>query len=161
MKTAKPVSDGSLGTRMILAVALSYVIDGALLTGFAIAGTISLTVPLSYAAIGLFESSIILMLRVWAIKYRRANDEFALTQVIASSSIQLLFAALVPQMAFYFLSVLFVVFGGRDRADARGRSRPRDQGVAAWRRPLPGPGRSDARCSPGRRLGPARRRRCA
>jgi diguanylate cyclase (GGDEF)-like protein len=111
MKTAKPVSDGSLGTRMILAVALSYVIDGALLTGFAIAGTISLTVPLSYAAIGLFESSIILMLRVWAIKYRRANDEFALTQVIASSSIQLLFAALVPQMAFYFLSVLFVVFG--------------------------------------------------
>ena len=111
MKTAKPVSDGSLGTRMILAVALSYVIDGALLTGFAITGTISLTVPLSYTAIGLFESSIILMLRAWTIKYRRANDEFALTQVIASSSIQLLFAALVPQMAFYFLSVLFVVFG--------------------------------------------------
>ena len=32
-------------------------------------------------------------------------------QAIASSSIQLAFAALVPQLAFYFFTVLFVVFG--------------------------------------------------
>jgi len=111
MKPAKPVSEGSLGTRMILAVALSYVIDGVLLTGFAITGTISPVVPLAYTAIGLADSSIILLLRAWTIKYGRDEGEFALTQVIASSSIQLLFAALVPQMAFYFFTVLFVVFG--------------------------------------------------
>jgi diguanylate cyclase (GGDEF)-like protein len=111
MKTAKPVSEGSLGTRMILAVALSYVIDGILLTGFAITGTVSLAVALAYTAIGLLYSSIILLLRAWTIKYRRDDAEFALTQAVAASAIQLLFAALVPQMAFYFLTVLFVVFG--------------------------------------------------
>jgi diguanylate cyclase len=111
MQPAKPVSEGSLGTRMILAVALSYVIDGVLLTGFAITGTINPVVPLAYTAIGLLDSSIILLLRAWTIKHGRDEGEFALTQVIASSSIQLLFAALVPQMAFYFFTVLFVVFG--------------------------------------------------
>jgi diguanylate cyclase len=111
MKPAKPVSEGSLGTRMILAVALSYVIDGVLLTGFAITGTINPVVPLAYTAIGLLDSSIILLLRGWSIKSGRDEGEFALTQVIASSSVQLLFAALVPSMAFYFLTVLFVVFG--------------------------------------------------
>jgi diguanylate cyclase (GGDEF)-like protein len=111
MKPAKPVSEGSLGTRMILAVALSYVIDGVLLTGFAINGTINPVVPLAYTVIGLLDSSIILLLRAWSIKHGRDEGEFALTQVIASSSIQLLFAALVPSMAFYFFTVLFIVFG--------------------------------------------------
>ncbi len=111
MKPAKLVSESSLGTRMILAVALSYVIDGVLLTGFAIAGSVAYTVPLAYTAIGLFDSSIFLLLRAWAVKYRRNNSDFALAQVIASSSIQLVFAALVPQLAFYFFTVLFIVFG--------------------------------------------------
>jgi diguanylate cyclase (GGDEF)-like protein len=111
MKPAKPVSEGSLGTRMILAVALSYVIDGVLLAGFAITGTINPVVPLAYTAIGLLDSAIFLLLRAWTIKHGRDEGDFALTQVIASSSIQLLFAALVPQMAFYFFTVLFVVFG--------------------------------------------------
>jgi diguanylate cyclase len=111
MSTAKLLSEGSLATRMILAVALSYVIDGIVLTGFAFAGTITLTVPLAYTAIGLFDSSIILLLRAWTLKYRRDNSDFALAQVVGSSAIQLVFAALVPQMAFYFFTVLFVVFG--------------------------------------------------
>jgi diguanylate cyclase len=111
MKPAQHVSEGSLGTRLILAVALSYVIDGILLTGFAITGTINPVIPLAYTAIGLLDSSIILLLRAWSIKHGRDEGEFALTQVIASSSIQLLFAALVPPMAFYFFAVLFVVFG--------------------------------------------------
>ena len=111
MTTAKPVSEGSLGTRMILAVALSYVIDGILLTGFAITGTINLVVPLAYTAIGLLYSLTVLLLRAWAIKNRRDESTFAFTEAIAASSIQLLFAALVPQMAFYFFTVMFVVFG--------------------------------------------------
>lgn len=111
MKPAQPGSEGSLGSRMILAVALSYVIDGVLLTGFAIIGTIKPLVPLAYTAIGLLDSSIILLLRARSIKQPRDEGEFALTQVIASSAIQLLFAALVPSMAFYFFTVLFIVFG--------------------------------------------------
>ncbi len=111
MKPAKPVSESGLGTKITLAVALSYLIDGILLTGFAISGTISATVPMAYTAIGLLDSSIFLLLRAWAIKYRRHHDNFTLVQVVGSSSIQLVFAALVPQMAFYFFTVLFIVFG--------------------------------------------------
>ncbi|HEX3397779.1 MAG TPA: EAL domain-containing protein [Steroidobacteraceae bacterium] len=111
MKPAQLVSEASLGTKMILAVALSYLIDGMLLTGFAMSGTISATVPMAYTAIGLFDSAIFLLIRAWSVKHRRDNSEFALAQVIGSSTIQLLFAALVPQMAFYFFTVLFIVFG--------------------------------------------------
>jgi diguanylate cyclase (GGDEF)-like protein len=111
MRQSTLVSEAGLGTRVILAIALSYVIDGALLTGFAISGTVAHTVPLAYTSIGLLDSSIILLLRAWSIKYRRYNSDFALLQVIGSSSIQLVFAALVPQLAFYFFTVLFVVFG--------------------------------------------------
>src|ERR1700733_3362351 len=111
MKAAALVSEGSLATRMILAAALSYVIDGILLAGFAASGAVTFTVPLAYTAIGLFDSSVILLLRAWSIKYRRDHSEFAFLQVIAAGSIQLAFAALVPQLAFYFFMVLFVVFG--------------------------------------------------
>ena len=47
MRTAKLVSEASLGTKMILAVASSYLIDGILLTGFAISGTVTPAVPLA------------------------------------------------------------------------------------------------------------------
>jgi diguanylate cyclase (GGDEF)-like protein len=111
MGTAKLVSESSLGTKMILAVALSYLVDGILLSGFAVAGTVTAVIPLAYTAIGLFDSSVVMLIRAWSIKQRRDTSDFALPQVIASSSIQLVFAALVPQMAFYFFTVLFVVFG--------------------------------------------------
>ncbi|HEY0801371.1 MAG TPA: diguanylate cyclase, partial [Steroidobacteraceae bacterium] len=111
MKPAYSVPEGSLGTSMILTIASSYLIDGALLTGFAMTGTISQTVPLEYIAIGLLDSAILVLLRAWTIKHQRDHSDFALAQVIGSSSIQLAFAALVPQMAFYFFAVLFIVFG--------------------------------------------------
>jgi len=111
MRPAQLVSESSLGTKMILAVAASYLIDGILLAGFAVAGTISSTIPLAYTAIGLIDSSIVLLLRAWSLKKRRDTSNFALAEAIAASSIQLTFAALVPQMAFYFFTVLFIVFG--------------------------------------------------
>jgi diguanylate cyclase (GGDEF)-like protein len=111
MSPVKSVSEGSLGTRMILAVALSYVIDGALLGGFSITGTIARTVPLAYTTIGLLDCGAILLLRAWMLKYRSNDSEFALTQLIGSSAIQLLFAAAVPQLAFYFFTLFFIAFG--------------------------------------------------
>ncbi len=96
---------------MVLAVALSYVIDGVLLAGFAVTGTISPTIPLLYTAIGLLDSSVFWGLRSWAAKSRRPEGALLLAQVIFSSAIQVLFAALAPQVAFYFFTVLFIVFG--------------------------------------------------
>src|SRR5258708_13495251 len=101
MKPAKLVSEGSLGTKMILAVALSYLIDGMLLTGFAISGTISATVPVAYTALGLFDSFLFFLLRAWAIKYRRDNSDVTLAQVVGSSSAQLLFPTLLPHLPFH------------------------------------------------------------
>jgi diguanylate cyclase (GGDEF)-like protein len=111
MEPSKPVPEGSLGKWMVLAVALSYVIDGVLLAGFAITGTISPTIPLLYTAIGLLDSSVFWVLRSWAAKNRRPEGALLLAQVIFSGSIQILFAALAPQVAFYFFTVLFIVFG--------------------------------------------------
>ena len=111
MSPAKSALEGSLPTKMILAVALSYAVDGVLLAGFAATGTISFSIPLAYTCIGLLDSGLFLVLRTWAAKHRRENSTLTLANVIASSAIQLVFAALVPQMAFYFFSVLFVVFG--------------------------------------------------
>jgi diguanylate cyclase len=111
MTPAKPVPEGSFGAKMILAVALSYCLDGLLLTCFAVTATIDFSIPLLYTSVGLLDSLIFLLLRAWAIKYRRGNGEFFLFQVLASCTIQLVFVALAPQMAFYFFSVLFVIFG--------------------------------------------------
>jgi diguanylate cyclase (GGDEF)-like protein len=112
MSLPKSALEGSLPTKMILAVALSYVVDGLLLAGFAATGTISITIPLAYTAIGLFDSALFLLLRAWAIRYHRDQRyAFTLANVIISSAIQIGFAALAPQMAFYFFTVLFVVFG--------------------------------------------------
>ncbi len=111
---------------MVLAVALSYCIDGLLLTGFAVAGTISSTIPVLYTAIGMLDAGVFWAHRAWALKKSRANDDFLLIQVIASSAIQLVFAALAPQVAFYFFTVLFVVFGMASLGLSRRQS------VIAW-----------------------------
>src|SRR5580700_8512727 len=47
-----------LGRSMLMSVAISYLIDGLLLTGFAFAGTISFAIPLAYTAVGLIECAL-------------------------------------------------------------------------------------------------------
>jgi diguanylate cyclase (GGDEF)-like protein len=111
LNPAKTALDRLLRTRLILAVGLSYAIDGLILTGFAISGVIGFEVPLLYTAAGLSTTVAFSLLRIWALKYSLGDGEFALTQVIVASAILLSFAAVTPQVAFYFFTVLFVVFG--------------------------------------------------
>jgi EAL domain-containing protein (putative c-di-GMP-specific phosphodiesterase class I) len=108
---AKPAPDRQLRTRLILAVALSYAIDGLILTGFAAAGVISFEVPLLYTLAGLSTTAAFWLLRMWALKHDFGDGEFALSQVIVASALLLSFAAATPPLAFYFFTVLFVVFG--------------------------------------------------
>src|ERR1700690_487973 len=96
---------------MAVAAALSYGIEGLILHGFAVAGVISFEVPLLYTVAGLFTIMLFALLRVWALKHEFGDGEFALTQVIVASALLLSFAAVTPTMAFYFFTVLFVVFG--------------------------------------------------
>ena len=92
-------------------VAVSYVIDAALLTGFAYVGTVGATVPLYYLLAGMADTALFMAVRRWAIRDKNRTEQFNLPQIFAASAIQLTFAALVPPLAFYFFSVLYVVFG--------------------------------------------------
>jgi diguanylate cyclase (GGDEF)-like protein len=93
-----------MGRTLLSGVAASYIIDGLLLTGFAVAGTISFVVPLSYTTIGLIECAIVLWLTA-------PEGDAALLRTLFSSAIQLTFVLLAPNVSFYFLTTLFTVFG--------------------------------------------------
>jgi len=82
--------------RLILAVALSYAIDGLILTGFAAAGVISFEIPLLYTLAGLSTTLGFALLRMWALKQGFGDGEFALSQVIVASALLLSFAAATP-----------------------------------------------------------------
>jgi diguanylate cyclase len=111
MKSAPVNNASSLGTRMVIGVALSYVLDASLLAGFATAGLVDVRLPPIYLATGMIDSAIFLALRRRAMRDRLTEEQFTLPQLLVASSIQLVFAAIAPTVAFYFFSVLFVVFG--------------------------------------------------
>jgi Methyl-accepting chemotaxis protein (MCP) signalling domain len=101
----------NLSPGVMRSIALSYVIDAALLLGFGIAGTISLTLSLAYLASGLSCYILFFWLSAQAARRNETDDYLVLPLNIASASIQLVFVGIAPQVAFYFLNVLFIVFG--------------------------------------------------
>ena len=111
MTATNPTSEAYLGSQIMTGVAVSYVIDAALLTGFAYVGTVGATVPLYYLLAGMADTALFMAVRRWAIRDKNRTEQFNLPQIFAASAIQLTFAALVPPLAFYFFSVLYVVFG--------------------------------------------------
>jgi diguanylate cyclase (GGDEF)-like protein len=108
--------DLRLGINIFVAVAINYAVDACLLAGFAATGVIEPYVPLCYLFAGLLDSLMFLALRRRAARGRVPHDpiledHFTLPQLFVASAIQLTFAALVPQLAFYFFTVLYVIFG--------------------------------------------------
>jgi diguanylate cyclase (GGDEF)-like protein len=96
---------------MMGAIALSYVVDALLLLGFSLAGTIPRSIPGAYLAAGLAESAIFLFLGARMPGPPGQFQFLVLPRLIVSSAIQLTFIALAPQVGFYFISVLFIVYG--------------------------------------------------
>jgi diguanylate cyclase (GGDEF)-like protein len=111
MTATESKSEANLGSKMMTAVALSYVVDAALLTGFAYVGTVAASIPLYYLLAGMADTAIFMAIRRRTIRDKSRTEQFTLPQILAASAIQLTFAALVPPLAFYFFSVLYVVFG--------------------------------------------------
>jgi diguanylate cyclase (GGDEF)-like protein len=96
---------------MLRGIALLYINSSLLLLGFHFAGTIALWVPLAYAAAGLIEC---LFAYVMASRETRPGDVYsfqAIPRLAISTAIQLSFVALAPQVGFYFICSLFVVYG--------------------------------------------------
>jgi diguanylate cyclase (GGDEF)-like protein len=95
---------------VIAAIAMSCVLDSLLLAGFVIVGTISMFVPISYAAVSLGNCASFYLYAGRIAPERLRDAHLTLPMVIASSATELLFMGLAPQMAFYFLMLLFVIF---------------------------------------------------
>jgi diguanylate cyclase (GGDEF)-like protein len=109
--TRKPGSEVRLGTKLFVAAALSYLIDGALLAGFAAAGVIDRWVAFAYTGTGLTVCLMFYRLSAIAPLKSGRGHFFPLLQVTLSSALQFAFVALAPNAAFYFLVSLFTVFG--------------------------------------------------
>jgi hypothetical protein len=109
-------------------IAVSYVMDAALLLAFAMAGTIAFTTCLFYLASGLCCYLLFFGLADRAARRGISDAYLLLPQHIVSISIQLVFVALAPRVGFYFLNVLFIVFGTAS------------MGLTAWQSALTGIG---------------------
>jgi diguanylate cyclase (GGDEF)-like protein len=97
--------------RAIAATAVGCILDSLFLSAFAVTGAVTPIVPVSYAAVGLASCVLFYFLASRAARNQLPNDQLALPLLVVSSAIQLGFVWLAPQVAFYFIIVLFLVFG--------------------------------------------------
>jgi signal transduction histidine kinase len=97
--------------RVVLAYALSYVLDAALLALFALANTIPKWVAIAYGIAGIALCSVFYCLMITGFSERFRDRFLTIYQTFASGLVMLIFLALVPNVGFLFLSILFIVFG--------------------------------------------------
>jgi methyl-accepting chemotaxis protein len=107
----EPKTDRLLTPAVMRAIAVSYVIDAVVLLGFAIAGTIAYSTSLIYLASGLSCYVLFFWMAARAANSKESDAHLVVPLMIVSAIIQLTFVGLAPQVAFYFLNVLFIVFG--------------------------------------------------
>jgi diguanylate cyclase (GGDEF)-like protein len=103
--------DRSFWRRVIASTAVGCLLDSCLLLGFAATGTVAVDIPLAYAATGLASCALFYLFTVRAPAERLGDGSLALPLLIVSSVIQLTFVWVAPQVTFYFVIVLFLVFG--------------------------------------------------
>jgi diguanylate cyclase (GGDEF)-like protein len=103
-------ADRLLARRVTASVAVSYVTSMLLLLGFAFAGTIGFVVPFAYGGCGLLECALFWYLTDQPSKIAHGYDYLIPQRLIVSTTMQLVFMALAPQISFYFLAMLFVVY---------------------------------------------------
>jgi diguanylate cyclase (GGDEF)-like protein len=115
MSSAANTLESTLGTKVVTAAAFSYLTDACLLAGFAAVGLVSYRIPLGYLLVGLGDCLLFLWVRRRALTAGSLNalaeQRLTLAQIIVSSAIELAFASAAPRLAFYFFSVLYVIFG--------------------------------------------------
>jgi diguanylate cyclase (GGDEF)-like protein len=96
---------------VISAIGVSWLIDTLLIGGFALAGTVPYGIAFAYASVGLvWFGTFHLFVGRWVAT--RLNDPIlTLSLLVSCVVVQLAFIALAPQISFYFLLVLFIIFG--------------------------------------------------
>ena len=113
MSSAAQPLESTLGTKVVTLAAFSYLTDACLLAGFAAIGILRYGVAASYLLVGIVCCLVFLLIRVRASQEAArdgAEQRLTMAQIIVASAIELAFAAVAPQLAFYFFSVLYVIF---------------------------------------------------
>jgi len=100
-----------LRRKIDLAIAGSYCIDLALLLGFVAVGCIPISIPLTYGLSGFTECAVAFWIVRSFLARHMEDQDLALLRLVPSCVIQLVFVAIVPQLGFFFLGTLFIVFG--------------------------------------------------
>jgi diguanylate cyclase (GGDEF)-like protein len=102
--------DWGFWQRVIAATASGCVVDSLLLAAFAVSGTVAASVPILYAATGLTSCAIFFFAADRAARVQLNDSYLSLPLLIVSSAIQLLFIWVAPQISFYFVIMLFLIF---------------------------------------------------
>ena len=126
MLTLRALSQTSLGTKLFAAAALSYLIDGVLLAGFAATGIVDVEIPIAYTIAGLLSCALFHRVSLAACPESSWHRYYPMLQVAVSSLMLLVFAVIAPRGAFYFFTLLFTVFGFGSLGLTR------TQSVCAW-----------------------------
>lgn len=100
-----------LRVSMLWATLASYGVDALLLGGFIAAGTISGWVPLTYVAAGWLTSAVLYWLCGRESVANSRDPYLTIPNLIVATLIQLGAILLAPQLTFFFLTILFIVFG--------------------------------------------------
>ena len=119
-------ADWGFWQRVIAATAAGCVLDSLLLGAFALSGALTMMVAVLYAAVGLAWCAIFYVMGARAARKQLGDIHLSLPLLIVSSSIQLFFVWAAPQLTFYFVAMLFLIFGfGSMRLSVR-------QSAATW-----------------------------
>jgi diguanylate cyclase (GGDEF)-like protein len=96
--------------RVLITTAVGCLVDSLLLGAFAVTGTVAPRVPVLYAGAGLASCAIFHLAASRAVRTQPGVDYLSLPLLIVSSTIQLLFIWIAPQLSFYFVIMLFLIF---------------------------------------------------
>ncbi|HEX4376653.1 MAG TPA: EAL domain-containing protein [Steroidobacteraceae bacterium] len=107
----EPRNGPRISVTAVRTIIISYLLDAALLGGFATTGRLRWPLVLSYLALGLGDSALFYYQSRRPLPTSLSFQQRMFARLIAGTAILLVCAALAPQLAFYFLGMLFVLQG--------------------------------------------------
>ena len=97
--------------QMLILVAASYTIDAVLLLLYHLAGVTTLGTAIGYLASGLGVTAVFLVLSETHVNDRFKDHYLTSVQNAAGSAVELAWLFLAPEVGYFFLSIMFIVFG--------------------------------------------------
>jgi len=97
--------------QMLLLIGASYAIDAVLLTAYHFAGVTPISTAVGYLACGFALTALCLVLSETHVNDRFKDHYLTVPQNAAAAVIQLAWLYLAPEVGYFFLCIMFIVFG--------------------------------------------------